>query len=246
MEHIKVNTAEKRRNGIACKGKLVMIPATDKVDDNYAIITDKGWVKPIIISETEPFDAGDIIAHNEYGLGKVISRKGTGQYWICEFKSKRKKSKSKSKTVIGIFKVLAFSDNFSPNQLNMIADGKLRDGDDVMVECKMPNIIKLDENNHIRFAPIRKAFTTPMLEFLREYLKNTPKEQFQKEWKEMTEEFNSKEPEWVEPKEKESWDDIKSELWQMLLQVDTTDVVWFEQQCDKVFNKYHSPIKKTI
>lgn len=136
MKIIKVSKTEpyKDSNGehLVCRGKLVLIKdfsnsKVEKIEDGFGY---KHIERPIIISEVEPIEIGDKVAHNEYGFGTVISPKATGKFWIVKFDNI-----GYNLTVIGIFKILALPENFSSEHLQDIADGKLKDGDQVFVEC---------------------------------------------------------------------------------------------------------------
>lgn len=156
-------------NGIDCvKGKLVLVwgDCRDEEFHKYGIEShDKTqFAKPIIISETEPVEPGDAIAHHEYGIGKVISRKALGDFWICQFDSREE-----TETVIGIFKIIAFPENFSPEELKTIrlCPPRKEFGEDALIECvevefsdrasesishdniNFAYFVKLNKDNHI-------------------------------------------------------------------------------------------------
>jgi len=73
-------------------------------------------IRPIIISETEKIEVGDL------------------------FYDTISKSIHKVELAIGLFntkkKILVLSQHFSPEQLQMIVDGKFKDGYKVLVECE--------------------------------------------------------------------------------------------------------------
>lgn len=148
----KVKTVETYNSHTVCKGKLVFVMCYPDSKDIWgksktlSIIGDDGKYKgrrvfPIIISETER----PVPTENE----RVYS---TVSKTISTFPDPRFFSDGT------YFKVLAFPENFSQEQLKMIVDGKLKDGDDVLVECeyKSPgaltgtvtgNYIKLTDNH---------------------------------------------------------------------------------------------------
>jgi len=77
--------------------------------------------KPIIISKTEKIEEGDW-----YYANKTL------------FKADEKFTSNRSNdpnTVKNQYKVLALPEHFSPEQLQMIVDGRLKDGERVLVEC---------------------------------------------------------------------------------------------------------------
>lgn len=112
------------------EAKLVLVSAKEdavlafnQYRGEYYIIPNKGdrlkmpcsYLKPILISETEKIEEGEW----SYSIfhGSV-------------FQSNFKDGPS------GGHKVLALPEHFSKEQLNMIVEGKLKDGDKVYVECK--------------------------------------------------------------------------------------------------------------
>ncbi len=71
----------------------------------------------------------------------------------------------------GMFKILALPEHFSPEQLQMIVDGKLKNGDKVLIECdywpdirddKYPGqyVIKLNSSNHITLHKVEEKMYT--------------------------------------------------------------------------------------
>jgi len=119
-------------------------------------------IKPIIISETEKINIGDKVLSREYGIGKVISPKGTGRFFVVSFESKS----GNTVTVCDIFKILALPEHFSPQQLQMIVNGVYKDGDKVLVECEKDeesmgklnwlSKIKLNSSNHITLNKVEE------------------------------------------------------------------------------------------
>jgi len=186
---------------LVCRGKLVLLPLEEPI-----VIGGHNPIRPIIISETEEVEVGDKFIWID-GLEKGIFTAISDLVYI-----------GKDEIPISLIgsmgrKTLALSENFSPKHLQAIVDGKLKDGDEVFVACEqykeivelydfeegevndwyddIINIIKLNKDNHIKLFPVKKEFSTPMLEWLREYIKNTPLEQRQKEWKQVCEEFDA-------------------------------------------------------
>lgn len=77
------------------------------------------YLKPILISETEKIEVGEQFSMGAFTNWKIEVRKDV-DYGVFEPK----------------YKILALSEHFSPEQLQMIVDGKLKDGDKVLVECE--------------------------------------------------------------------------------------------------------------
>jgi hypothetical protein len=117
------------------------------------------YYKPIIISETEKFDPKEPVLcldEIEYGWDEAYLKNGRGNGTCTSCK-----------------KILAYPEHFSPEQLQMIVDGKLKDGEKVLVECEMWNtapmgsnydeifhIIKLNSYNQITLHKVKdKTYT---------------------------------------------------------------------------------------
>jgi|SRR6185369_3561217 len=123
------------------------------------------YYKPILISEKEKIEEGDWIVVNEVSNG-VIKQHGS---LIQEAESKYAPS-------VYVQKVLALPEHFSPKHLQAIVDGKMKDGDKVLVECESKyieppdtihsnrgydiNIVKLNSSNHITLHPVEKKMYT--------------------------------------------------------------------------------------
>jgi len=76
------------------------------------------YLKPLLISEKEPIEIGDWIYYNNGSLER------------CDNNFPPEEAKS-----LGWFKVLALPDHFSFKDLQMIADGNVRKGDKLLIEC---------------------------------------------------------------------------------------------------------------
>jgi hypothetical protein len=131
---------------IVCKGKLVLIPATkEEVLWNRKL--------PIIISETEKILAGDkclMIDKSSSLYGQIDTHIGTHErndQWA---------------------KILALPEQFSPKHLQAMVDGKLKDGDEVYVECEVlyysggtiiedSTYVKFNEHNNIKLFPVKQS-----------------------------------------------------------------------------------------
>lgn len=132
--------------------------------------------KPILISETEKIEVGDqyIVIRPDYisGINKCDLIRDNGE--VCYFDGGNKNHTIYSEKEFA-FKILALLEHFSPEQLQMIVDGKLKDGDKVLVECeengwiinkefpasvKNRYFIKLNSSNHITLYPIEEKMYT--------------------------------------------------------------------------------------
>lgn len=93
------------------------------------------YFKPIFISETEKIEVGDLSAcydctTNEFvGIGTVEEIYENNIAWCSDHKERLNYQ-------FICRKILALSEHFSPQQLQMIVDGKLKDGDKVLIECE--------------------------------------------------------------------------------------------------------------
>lgn len=147
---------------IVCRGKLVLIDkTTDETIGSLFQMIEGGndifisnnpsvpckSIKPIIISTKEEIEVGDMYLKGIYIL------KNDGESTIDYFKD--------------CHKILALPEHFSPKQLQAIVDGKLKDGDEVFVECKdkwieagfsldVEKSIKLNKSNHIKLFPVKQ------------------------------------------------------------------------------------------
>jgi hypothetical protein len=163
MSQVKVNQVESfkdsQTNTTVCKGKLVIIPSDFGDVNNTSnglftkpyvfTIPKKGELnmasKALIISETEEIEEGNNIYTFEESdfpnMSKCINLK---RFNLGDPKAWRK--------------VLVLSEQFSPKHLQAIVDQKLKDGDEVYVECyKVLNtdIIKGKDFNNYILKPIK-------------------------------------------------------------------------------------------
>lgn len=188
MNKIKVNKTEtyKDEKGIhtVCKGKLVLIKCDIKgslicgvrnkvPNGKYLYFTedmrlgtsqDVDFFKPIIISETDQQDSlnkGDnILFTGSDGLQEIY------EYIECDGYGMGVLDSNKNRCTIAYShtaRILALSEQFSPEILQDIKDGKLKDGDDVYIECY--NHILADKvfeqrilltNDNIKLFPVDK------------------------------------------------------------------------------------------
>lgn len=117
---------------IVTKGKLVLIIPENKTgDDGYFRFNNGIYFKPIIVSEIESIETSDNYynAYNE----KIYNAPRFEGYKIGRD-----------------LKVLVLPTQFSTKQLQAIIEGKLKDGDEVLVECKPAEIY----GNNGSFYPI--------------------------------------------------------------------------------------------
>jgi hypothetical protein len=131
------------------KGKLVLIKQYWK--NTHGIITTGYHFKPIIISETEKIEAGDKVLTSYSRVLRIThvfdrgynvteedwykENPNKGEYWLA------------NKDVIG--KILALPEHFSPKHLQAIVDGKMKDGDEVYVECEKHGNCKVCNNQGV-------------------------------------------------------------------------------------------------
>lgn len=129
---------------LVTEGKLVLVPAinTDKVilfkEKNGVFHVDKisldrpySMWKPIIISETEKIEVGD--AWFNIKNPDFIHYSATEQEVLIINNQYKESCK----------KILTLPEHFSPKHLRAIVDGKLKDGDKVLIECEIQTI-KMD------------------------------------------------------------------------------------------------------
>lgn len=143
-------------------------------------------VSPVIISETEEIEAGDLFLCKNGSIDKL---KGFNLNVIEDKKDLYKNNTKECYNIHGekyiifpesfIGKILSLPESFSPKHLKAIVDGKLKDGDKVIIECEaIPNEydnpftnpegiwhpdsefeIKLNEKNYITIHPKKEAKT---------------------------------------------------------------------------------------
>lgn len=115
-----------------CEGKIVFIFADPTQEPKQ--LKDGFWeytMKPIIISETEERQEGDVC----YDV--VYDRIVTADKITDKFVNITSKQEGLTHSNISnLRKVLALPEHFTPEQLQDIVGGKYADGDSVMVECE--------------------------------------------------------------------------------------------------------------
>lgn len=116
------------------------------------------WVKPILISETEEIEEGDWFYTKWY----------RGEYGGYVFKEGEKVY---AQQFLNPHKILAFPKHFSDKHLQAIVDGKIEDGDGVLVKCEVlreptddghaekykTQQIHLDQQSHITLFPAKQS-----------------------------------------------------------------------------------------
>lgn len=174
---IKVRHTFQHQGNVVCKGKLVLIKQDSDKGISTIPIESIGWCKPIIISETEEIEVGgkylvELFAITNESNGLHIEEcKKLEDVWCNNFDIVQQRHKDNCK------KILVLPEHFSPEQLQLIVDGKLKDGDEVMVECTQPNDtdkdgdcgkcthygnpcfctqVKFNQQNHITLLPVEK------------------------------------------------------------------------------------------
>lgn len=148
------------------EGKLILVGDEDS-KDKYVYDKVRRYLKPIIISETEKIEEGDDVLFIGETVGPFITKCQPGSVLAREGKSDK------------WFKILALPEHFSPKHLQAIVDGKMKDGDKVLVECKVEqdlgcadcgdpdtwsiprwNVIKLNPTSHITLHKIQEKMYT--------------------------------------------------------------------------------------
>jgi len=153
MKSIKVKNTEAYKDGevytiITCKGKLIIIYTSNELMVKISKGNFIKGIKPIIVSETE--DHPNDLGYYDERLKCIVSSSPT---WLPNKFCKV---------------ILALPENFSPKHLQAIVDGKLKDGDEVFVECERMYLrasknkhldsyeIKLNKENHIKLFPVNQ------------------------------------------------------------------------------------------
>jgi hypothetical protein len=126
-------------------------------------------VKPIIISETEKIEVGDWVLYST-SVHKVLDINNAG-YLVRMLDGEFRLSKGSCN------KILALPEQISPKHLQDIVDGKIKDGDKVLVECEykvtawsdtidergkkvtqryLINVIKLNSQSHVTLHKVEE------------------------------------------------------------------------------------------
>ena len=131
------------------EAKLVLVE--DNKGGSTLLFNDK-TMKPILISETEKIEEGKVWDGYE---GKIV--------WAH-------KEHLENVGYMRLRKILALPEHFSPKHLQAIADGKMKDGDKVLVECKFSietlkgreYEVKLNSLNHITLHKVEEKMGIPL------------------------------------------------------------------------------------
>ncbi len=109
-----------QKDSVTCaKGKLVLIE-WDKKLIKTPVGSGENPKMPIIISETEKLPK-----LTQCKVYNSISKKIEDYYSTVELKVEK------------IYFILALPENFSPKQLKAVADGKIKDGEKVLIKCEV-------------------------------------------------------------------------------------------------------------
>ena len=145
-----IKTGYKNEIGkLACnRDGVYNIPRTEEDSLKSAKWFSNELIKPIIISETEEIVFGDC-AYNPHSI----------KHFITECNQSNKDSIQEHWA-----KILALPEHFSDAHLQAIVDGKMSDGDEVLIKC-VPNgnhsdyelFIYLNQQNHITLFPVKQS-----------------------------------------------------------------------------------------
>jgi len=172
MYQPKVSTTQKYSDSqgehLVHKGKLVLL--RDKESEIEAnTLGQKSKTpksKPIIISEAEEIEIGDCY----YDISRRSINKCTDRVKQSHYNAFRDRYK----------KVLALPEHFSDKHLQAIVDGKMKDGDEVLLKCiscisyesKKSDIqwdkVYLDQQNHITLFPPKQSLEEACEEYILE------------------------------------------------------------------------------
>lgn len=166
MYQPKVSNTEKYSNSqgehVVCRGKLVFTGKHKVFTNSLELFKDTN--KPIIISETEEIEEGDWSYSTHT---KAISK------WV---------GKTGKAGTNGWFKILALPEHFSDKHLQASLDGKMKDGDEVLVKCEQKSNndplggyavkyhmeVHLDQQNHITLFPAKQSLDEAAHEYAKE------------------------------------------------------------------------------
>lgn len=158
---------ERRREVPVVEAKLVLITGGKlRVPDSSE---HDRMVTPILISETEKIEVGDIYAMFIDDKWELMEP--------CHDEREARRCNELSPIKEVCRKVLVLPEHFSPEHLQAIVDGKMKDGDKVLVECavndamslldisdnfplKHPKYIKLNSSNHITLHKVEEKMYT--------------------------------------------------------------------------------------
>jgi hypothetical protein len=121
VEHTKTLELNRQEDGwhwsgnLVTDAELVLVYNPDKFDSSWNY-------KPILISRTEKIEVGDWVYHPKTKSILQVGKEG----WLDAVQSGDNT----------YYKILALPEHFSHKHLQAIVDGKLKDGDKVLVECE--------------------------------------------------------------------------------------------------------------
>lgn len=114
MKNTTIKVTELINGKLVCRGKLILIK-TSSSNGISTIPFDDSWYKPIIVSETEDIMIGDLFYWNKYHIIET-----------CTIKDDNNER----------FKILALPEQIPVSVLQFIMDRKMKDGDEVYLECE--------------------------------------------------------------------------------------------------------------
>ena len=158
---IKISKTEPYENTLVFKGILILIWGDCREEEFYKYGLESHdkteFAKPIIISDIEKVEVGDSVKNSYQEIVDYTKEIENiyGKYDSC-FK-----------------KIIALPENFSPELLKDIANGKIEEGQKIFIECEKTlendtiddntkyiefseNIIKLNKEGHINIFPCKK------------------------------------------------------------------------------------------
>ncbi len=229
---IKIKHTEQHQGKIVCKGKLLLIETKEPTklhleEDGQMMLYNEPCIYSntkrfisIIISKNEEIEAKDKYFNSECN---TIDKSAVGEVSLGDYDN--------------CSKILALPKNFSPEQLQMIVDGKMKDGDEVFLKCSKANVyigthpnsgeknveiwdgdyaIKLNNQNHITLIPnLKEAMSKAGIETASRIFKE------------------------------ESWDDILDLMYKSLRWRDGEIEGWESMSLEKKLKEnYHPPIRK--
>ena len=175
---------------IVCEGRLILLESIEETNlgkyNNYIYLNKDltqeakekwvTWFKPIVISKTEEVEEGDWVYHTsrmqifkihhfEHQMGKLIVP-------VDELLIELNLPNDEIKVLVSdCVKILSLPEHFSDKHLQAIVDGKIKDGDEVLIKCGLkgdktfpePNLsnsyyaVHLDQQNHITLFPVEQS-----------------------------------------------------------------------------------------
>ncbi len=150
---------------IVCEGMLLLIKSKSSEDimRSNVYINSIGYTA-IIVSNTEDINDEDVVLHK----GELLIVKKNNGHYLSTYQCAKIEIRANLCN-----KVLVFPNNFSQKHLQAIIDGKIEDGDNVLIECESVEVnyvtdtwsssghyigkqIKLDNKSHIKLFAAKK------------------------------------------------------------------------------------------